>query len=77
MAAARNPKGDKSGRGLRSRPTTALLVDLLGCTPEPGSELWLLDTANRRETDPRTNRRLWRRGACLGAYWGLLGLKTA
>ena len=54
MAAARNPKGDKSGRGLASlrAAARALLVDVFGCTPEPGSELWLLDTANRESGRP-------------------------
>ena len=40
MAAARNPKGDKSGRGLASLRAagTDLLVDCARLNP--GSELW-------------------------------------
>ena len=40
VAAARNPKGDKSGRGLASLRAagTDLLVDVLRLNP--GSELW-------------------------------------
>ena len=78
-AAARNPKGDKSGRGLASLRAAAgaLLVNVFGCTPEPGSELWLSNTAIGRAGDLRQGRRPCGRGLCVGAYWGLLGLKTA
>ena len=83
-AAARNPKGDKSGRGLaslRAAVRTCLWIRVCGT---PVSELWLLNTANRREKDPRpgpdtlATERFGRPPAASWAFIGApLGLKTA
>ena len=84
MAAARNPKGDKSGRGLASSASGRLGPACRAWRVEPRNrrfELWLLDTANRERNIPPT-----RPGAIPGGYgaaglmgacWALRWLKTA
>ena len=82
-AAARNPKGDKSGRGLASlrAAARALLVDPpVWNLPKEFRAVAVKHSyreSGRPAPEPRS---LWRPrgwGACVGAYWGLLGLKTA
>ena len=84
MAAARNPKGDKSGRGLASSASGRMGP---ACGPrkvEPRNrrfELWLLDTANRESGRPPARPGVSPGGygaaGLMGACWALRRLKTA
>ena len=79
-AAARNPKGDKSGRGLASLRAAAWALLVNHILLNPGSELWLLNTANRRAGDHAPgpqhfgDRTIWPASRrLLGFHWGFIG----
>ena len=78
-AAARNPKGDKSGRGLASlrAAARALLVNHLGWNFPTEFRAVAVKHSYRESGRPASAGGRAAGGVCVGAYWGLLGLKTA